>query len=105
MHYLSPTVYAYCLWCGYVVNRGQQNLGDLLYVGSNCSYFSENDNNNNKNNNNNDNNIELLGNSKLDKNWKTESGTMFCCHDVIFTFFGIIVSVYKVQPLASISCQ
>ena len=47
MHYLSPTVYAYCLWCAHVVNRGQQNLGGLLYVGSNCSYSSDNNNNNN----------------------------------------------------------
>ena len=37
-----------------VVNRSQQNLGGLLYVGSNCSYFSDNNNNNiNDNNNNN----------------------------------------------------
>ena len=52
--YLS-TVYAYCLWCGHAVNRGQQNLGGLLYVGSNsnCSYFSDNNNNNNNNNSNN----------------------------------------------------
>ena len=56
MHYLSPTVYAYCLWCGYVVNQSHQNLGSLLYVGSNCSYFYENNNNNNINNNNNDSN-------------------------------------------------
>ena len=42
MHYLSPTVYAYFLWCGDVVNRGQQNVGGLLYVDSNYSYFSDN---------------------------------------------------------------
>ena len=45
MQHLSPTVYAYYLWCGHVVNRGQQNLGGLLYVGSNCSYFFDNNNN------------------------------------------------------------
>ena len=54
MHYLSPTVYAYCLWCGHVVNRGQQNLGGILYVCSNCSYFPVNNNNSGKSNNNND---------------------------------------------------
>ena len=52
MHYVSPTVYVYFLWCGHVVNRGQQNFGGFLFVGSNCSYFSENNNNNNNNNNN-----------------------------------------------------
>ena len=51
MHYLSLTVYAYFLWCGNVVNRGQQNFGGLLYVGSNCNYFPDDDNNNNKKNN------------------------------------------------------
>ena len=56
MHYLSPTVYAYCLWCGHVLKRDQQNLGGLLYVGSNCSYFSDNNSNNNNDNDNNNNN-------------------------------------------------
>ena len=45
MHYLSPKVYAYFLQYGHVVNRGQQNFGGFLYIGSNCSYFPENNNN------------------------------------------------------------
>ena len=27
-----PPVYTYYLWCGYVLNRGQQNLGGLLVI-------------------------------------------------------------------------
>ena len=65
MHYLYPTVYAYCLWCGHVVNRGQQNPGGLLYVGSNCSYFSDINNNSNDNNDNNNNN----NNNNSNRNW------------------------------------
>ena len=60
MHYLSPTAYAYCLWYGHVVNRGQQNLAGLLYIGSNCSYFSANNSNNSNNNNNNNNNNNII---------------------------------------------
>ena len=41
MHYLSPEVYGHFLWCEHVVNKGQLHFGGLLYVGSNCSYFSE----------------------------------------------------------------
>ena len=72
MHYLSPTVYAYCLGCGHVVNRGQKNLGGILYVCSNCSYFPvDNNNNSGKSNNNNDiNNNNNNNNNNENKNNK-----------------------------------
>ena len=56
------------IWCGHVVNRGQQNFGGLLYVGSNCSYFSENNNNDNNNNNNNSNNDDDNNNNNNNNN-------------------------------------
>ena len=39
---ISPIVYVYFLWCGHAVNRGQQDFGGLLYVGSNSRCFSNN---------------------------------------------------------------
>ena len=52
---ISPIVYAYFLRCGHAVN---QDFGGLLYVGSNSSYFSNDNKNNNDNNNNDNNNID-----------------------------------------------
>ena len=63
MHYLSPTVHAYFLWREHVVNRDQQNFGGFICVGSNCSYFSDNNSNDNSNSNNNNNNNENNNNN------------------------------------------
>ena len=49
MHYISPKLYAYFLWCEHILKQGQQKFVGLLYVGSNCSCFSNDDNNNNNN--------------------------------------------------------
>lgn len=50
MDYLSSTVCAYFLWYQNVVNQGQQYFGGLLYVGSNRSYYFDDNNNYNKKN-------------------------------------------------------